>query len=77
MLLIYQHLDLPTVPHTFQLHIKEKMLIMIINMIRYKPTLFIKQLKTFKQKWDKNYLPKNFIFIQEDVDSAIQLLIDA
>jgi hypothetical protein len=48
----YEQLNLPEFPEEVNIHKKEQMFIMIINLLRVKPKIFVTQMELLKAKCD-------------------------
>ena len=71
---IYESLELPLLNEEQLPNKKERLIFMIINLLRVKPQIFMHQINMFKVKCDMRQKPKNLVFIAEDVEQAIELL---
>ena len=71
---VYEELELPLLSETMIENKKERLIMMIINLLRVKPQIFMQQINMFKVKCDMRQRPKNLVFLAEDVEQAIELL---
>ena len=67
---------MPLLHENLLIHKKERVLLMIINMMRVRPKIFMTQLADLKAKCQNRQKPKNLIFQAEDVELAKELLMD-
>ena len=70
----YRDLDLPQYQDNVLTHKKERLIFMIINLLRVKPKIFLHQMNYLKTKCDMRQKPKNLVFLSEDVEVAIDML---
>lgn len=73
---IYEELMLPIVIDEQVPQVKEKLIYMIINLMRVKPAIFMHQINMLKIKCDMRQKPKNLVYFAEDVDLAIDYLLN-
>ena len=71
---VYRELELPCYIDKFLPHKKERIIFMIINLLRARPRIFMQQMNNLKQKCDMRQKPKNLVFLAEDVEVAIEML---
>ncbi|CDW75125.1 UNKNOWN [Stylonychia lemnae] len=71
---IYNELELPKPIDIYLQHKKERLLFMIINLLRVRPKIFMQQMQNFKIKCNMRQKPKNLVFIADDVQTAMEFL---
>ena len=71
---VYYDLNLPTISDRVLTHKKERMVLMIINLLRTNPKIFLTQLNYLKNKCEMRQKPKNLVYSVQDVDQAMQRL---
>ena len=72
----YEALDLPTIDQTLLRHRKELMIMMIINLLRVRPKLFLYQVENMRVKYQGNSgsKPRTMMLYSSDVEACINLL---
>lgn len=73
---VYQNLDLPDLDGNMVQHKKELMIVMIINLLRVKPKIFLYQMENLRSKIENRggSKPRTMMFYSSDVESCINLL---
>ena len=71
---IYNDYQLPYPIDDYMTHKKEKLIFMIINLLRVKPKIFLQQMRSLKVKCEKRQKPKSIVFFGNDVEIAIDML---
>ena len=71
---VYEQLDLPEIKEDVLIHKKEQMILMIINLLRVKPKIFLYQMETLKCKYDRLSKPRTMMFYSTDVEDCMNLL---
>ena len=70
----YLQLSLPEITMKVLKHRKEQMILMIINMLRVKPKIFLNQMEHLKAKCEQRQKARNVVFVATDVEASINLL---
>jgi hypothetical protein len=72
--MVYDQLDLPEIKEDQLAHRKEQMIVMIINLLRVKPKIFLYQMEALKSKYDMASKPRTMMFYSNDIDACVNLL---